>query len=182
MTVPTATRATVGVLAQTSRGVVPLQQTVIVVGSTTATLPVGAVATGAVGGMNLAMMAAGNPGGPQSGGTQGPSPASGGVDPMSLNIAGSTQIELFDGTIQAMRAQLRSNAAAFWKNALSQDGPIEIWEINGQRYLYNGNNRWHAALEEGVTIPADSIRIIDKTGSQIPTWPLDQMVRLPGTK
>jgi len=89
---------------------------------------------------------------------------------------------LFDGTVQAMRGQLRNDPAAFWKQALSQDGPIEIWEINGQRYLYNGNHRWHAAVEEGVTIPAENIRIIDKTGSQIPTWQPNQVQRLTGKK
>ncbi|MBV9122812.1 MAG: hypothetical protein JO112_05615 [Planctomycetes bacterium] len=105
-----------------------------------------------------------------------------GVDPRALNIAGSTQPELFDGTVQAIRQQLRNHPAAFWQQALSQDGPIEIWEIHGRRYLCNGNHRWFAALEEGVTIPVDNIRIIDKTGSQIPTWQLNQMTRLPGTK
>ena len=94
----------------------------------------------------------------------------GDIDPTSLHIVGSTQPELFDGTIQAMRQQFRNDPAAFWKQALSQDGPIEIWEINGQRYLSNGNHRWQAAaVEEGVTIPAENILIIDRTGSQIPT-------------
>jgi hypothetical protein len=104
------------------------------------------------------------------------------VDPTSLDVAGSTQLELFDGTIQAMRQQLRKDATTFWKQALSQDGPIDIWEINGERYLYNGNHRWHAAVEEGCLIPAENIRIIDKTGSQIPTWKLNQIKRLPGIK
>ncbi len=106
----------------------------------------------------------------------------GAVDPRSLNVVGSTQPELFDGTIQAMRVQLRNDSVSFWKQSLSQDGPIEIWEINGQRYLYNGNHRWQAAVEESVTIPAENIRIIDKTASQIPTWLFHQMQRLPGTK
>jgi hypothetical protein len=104
------------------------------------------------------------------------------VDPRSLNIAGSTQPEVFDGTVKAIRQQFRNDPAAFWKQALSQDGPIEVWEIHGQRYLNNGNHRWFAAVEEGVTIPAENIRIIDKTGSQIPTWQFNQMQRLTGTK
>jgi hypothetical protein len=81
-----------------------------------------------------------------------------------------------------MRQELRTNAAAFWKKSLAEDGPIQIWVINGKRYLYNGVHRWHAAMEEGVTIPPENIQVIDKTGSQIPTWLLDQMERLSGTK
>ena len=33
------------------------------------------------------------------------------------------------------------------------DGPIEIWEIGGERFLYNGNHRFHAAVLAGVEIP-----------------------------
>jgi len=103
-----------------------------------------------------------------------------GVDPKSLNIVGSTQPEFYDGIVQEMREQLRTDPSAFWTTTLGEDGPIEIWEINGKRYLYNGNHRWRAAVEENVAIPAENIRIVDKTGSQIPTWPLHQMHRLPG--
>jgi hypothetical protein len=104
----------------------------------------------------------------------------GDVDPKSLNIAGSPQPEFFDGIVQEMRHQLKNDPFAFWKTALSNDGPIEIWEIGGKRYLYNGNHRWQAAVEEGAIIPAENIRLVDRTGSQIPTWALNQRHRLPG--
>jgi hypothetical protein len=102
------------------------------------------------------------------------------VDPTSLNIIGSTQPEFYDGIVHDMRQRLRTDPSAFWKTSLNEDGPIEIWEIDRKRYLYNGNHRWHAAVEENATIPAENIRIVGKTGSQIPTWPLNQMHRLPG--
>jgi hypothetical protein len=101
------------------------------------------------------------------------------VQPTDLRIKGSTQPELFEGTIQGMVRQLQTDAPHFWQEALTNDGPIEIWEINGDRYLYNGNHRWHAAVEAGVEIPAEHIRIVPKTEASIPLWPLEDRVRLP---
>jgi hypothetical protein len=59
---------------------------------------------------------------------------------------------------------------------------LEIWEINGQRWLANGNHRYQAAIRAGVPIPSDHVRIIDKTGHTIPTWRFDQTSWLPGLK
>jgi hypothetical protein len=57
------------------------------------------------------------------------------IDPLSLNITGSTQPQLSAGTIAAMAQELQDSnrAAVFWQNSLKNDGPIEIWEIKGQR-------------------------------------------------
>ena len=100
----------------------------------------------------------------------------------SLNVKGGTQPELFQGTVDAMARELRTNPAKFWADALAKDGPIEIWEIRGERWLYNGNHRYLAAVQAGVDIPANHITIVDKTGSSIATWPFDQMTTLPGLK
>lgn len=70
----------------------------------------------------------------------------------------------------------------FWQEALARDGPIEVWVIQGERYLHNGNHRFHAAVQAGVGIPADHIRIMDKTGSQIPTFRFADLTWLSGTK
>jgi hypothetical protein len=104
------------------------------------------------------------------------------VDPNALGIKGSTQPEIFRGTVDAMVQQLRTNAAQFWQIALATDGPIDIWVINHERYLFNGNHRFQAALQAGVAIPANMIRIVDKTGSQIPTYLLMDLTWLPGFK
>ena len=45
----------------------------------------------------------------------------------------------------------------------SELGPIEVWVIRGERYLFNGNHRFQAALQASVEIPADLIRIVEKT-------------------
>jgi hypothetical protein len=103
------------------------------------------------------------------------------IDPLSLNIIGSTQPQLSAGRIAAMVQELQdpNRAAAFWQNSLKNDGPIEIWEINGQRFLYNGNHRWHAAVAAGINIPAVSIRVVQRPGCTIPTWPLNSLTRIP---
>jgi hypothetical protein len=102
--------------------------------------------------------------------------------PASLGIKGSTQPELFRGTVDAIARQLNADPARFWQDSLAHDGPIEIWVIGGERYLSNGNHRFQAALQEGVEIPADTIRIVDKTGSQVPTFLLEDLTWLPGFK
>jgi len=104
------------------------------------------------------------------------------VTPQALNIKGSTQPEVFQGTVDGMAAALHADAAAFWQNAVTLNGPLEIWEINGQRFLANGNHRFHAAVKAGVEIPDGAIQIVNRTGSVIPTFPLDQLDWLPGVK
>jgi hypothetical protein len=104
------------------------------------------------------------------------------VDPLSLDLKGSTQPELFRGTVDAMVQELRVDAAKFWQESLARNGPIEIWEINGERWLFNGNHRYQAAVAAGVAIPAAIFAIVVRTGSSIPTYPFDQMTWLPGVK
>ncbi len=100
----------------------------------------------------------------------------------ALNIKGSTQPEVFRDTVDAMANAVAADAPKFWQESVSKDGPLEIWEINGERYLYNGNHRYHAAVQAGVEIPDAAILIVDRTGSSIPTYPLDQLDWLPGFK
>ena len=102
------------------------------------------------------------------------------VDPKSLNITGSTQGELFSGDIAWMRQQLRNNPEKFWKDTVAEDGKIKILEIQGKRYLSNGNHRWHAAVDEGVTIPDWAIEFQLRPEYRGQLTPLDQMIRLPG--
>ena len=102
--------------------------------------------------------------------------------PQSLNLAGGTQPEIFGTTVEAMTQQLQADAAKFWQAALTQDGPIEIWEVNGVRWLYNGNHSYQAAIQAGVEIPVSHIKIVDMTGTAIPTWRFDQMVWLSAAK
>ena len=79
-----------------------------------------------------------------------------GVDPQALGIKGSTQPEIFEGTVDAIAKELRNDPTRFWQESFSTNGPMEIWEINGERFLYNGNHRFQAALREGVEIPPDN--------------------------
>jgi hypothetical protein len=104
------------------------------------------------------------------------------VSPQALNVKGGTQPEVFKGTVDAMVQELKTDPVKFWQDALATDGPIEIWEINGERWLFNGNHRYQAAIQAGADIPAANIKIVDKTGSTIPTWRFDQMTWLPGLK
>jgi hypothetical protein len=104
------------------------------------------------------------------------------IDPLALDIRGSTQPEVFSGTVDLIADLLRSDADAFWQEALQQSGPIEIWELGGERYLYDGNHRYHAAIRAGVGIPSEAIRITNKTGSTIPTFAFKDITWLPGLK
>ncbi|HZT83678.1 MAG TPA: hypothetical protein VFA26_25840 [Gemmataceae bacterium] len=104
------------------------------------------------------------------------------MKPHALNIKGSTQPEIYRGTVDAMVQELQADAAKFWQEALSKNGPIEVWEINGERFLYNGNHRYHAAVQAGVEIPDAMITIVDRSGSTIPKFPLTQLDWLPGVK
>jgi hypothetical protein len=81
-----------------------------------------------------------------------------------------------------MVRELTTDPAKFWQDALATDGPLEIWEINGERWLANGNHRFQAANRAGVEIPVSHVQIVDKTGLTIPTWRFDQMTWLPGLK
>jgi hypothetical protein len=104
------------------------------------------------------------------------------VTPQALNIRGSTQPEVFRATVDVMAQALQHDASRFWQEALNRDGPIEIWEINGERFLYNGNHRYHAAVQAGVEIPESSLLAKDMTGTVIPTFAMDQLTWLPGFK
>jgi hypothetical protein len=104
------------------------------------------------------------------------------MTPTSLDLRGGTQPEIFKATVDAMVLELLADPARFWQQALAQDGPIEIWEISGERWLYNGNHRYQAAVLANVEIPDSQIIIVDQTGSSIPTWRFDQMIWLAGVK
>lgn len=104
------------------------------------------------------------------------------MSPQSLNVQGSTQLEIYRGTIDAIAQRLKADSLAFWQASVAADGPIEIWEIQGKRYLYNGNHRYHAAVQVEADIPADAVRIVDMTGSTIPIFTLAQQVWLQGVK
>lgn len=104
------------------------------------------------------------------------------LTPQSLNLKGGTQPELYRGTVDAIANELLTDPTAFWQSALAQDGPIEIWEINGEFWLFNGNHRYQAALQARVEIPDSQVRIVAMTGTAIPTWRFDQMIWLAGVK
>lgn len=104
------------------------------------------------------------------------------LDPHSLGIKGSMQPELFEGTIQSMAGQMQSDPVQFWADSVAQDGLLVIWEINGERFLFNGNHRWHAAVEAGALIPAHAVQVVRKPASAVPTFRLQDMTRLPGVK
>jgi hypothetical protein len=104
------------------------------------------------------------------------------MNPNSLGIKGSTQPEIFRGTVDAMAQQLQADPAKFWRDALAKDGPIEIWDIDGDLYLFNGNHRFQAALQSGVDIPKDVIRVVHRAGCQVPTFLLENLIWLPGLK
>ena len=104
------------------------------------------------------------------------------MTPQSLSLKGGAQPEIFLGTVDAMIQELKTDPAKFWREALAKDGPIEIWEIKGERWLFNGNHRYQAAVQAGVDIPTSHIKVVDKTGVTIPTWRFDQMTWLSGLK
>lgn len=104
------------------------------------------------------------------------------VVPLSLNLKGGVQLEIFQGTVDAMVQELKTDPARFWQEALAKDDPIEIWEIQGERWLFNGHHRYQAAIQAGIDIPTTQVQIVAKSGSQIPTWRFDQMTWLPGLK
>ena len=81
-----------------------------------------------------------------------------------------------------MVRELTTDPAKFWQDALATDGPLEIWEINGERWLANGNHRFQAALRAAAAIPGDHVRILEKSNLAIPTWRFADMIWLPGMK
>ena len=104
------------------------------------------------------------------------------MQPHQLQIEGTTQPEVFVGTVDSMVQAIQRDANAFWQDAVANDGPIEIWTMNGRRFLYNGNHRFHAAVRAGADIPDFAIVLVDRSGSTIPTFPLSQVDWLPGFK
>lgn len=104
------------------------------------------------------------------------------MTPQSLNVKGGTQPEIYKETVDEMSQALLADAAAFWKTALVRDGPIEIWEVNGEAWLFNGNHRYQAAIQAGVEIPDEQICVVDMTGTAILLWRFDQMAWLSGKK
>jgi hypothetical protein len=104
------------------------------------------------------------------------------MSPQSLNVVGSTQPEIFRLTVEEMALALIADPAFFWANTIHTDGPIEIWEINDERFLFNGNHRYQAALATGADIPPDAVVVVDRSGSPIPTFRFDQMIWMPGRK
>ena len=102
--------------------------------------------------------------------------------PHALNVCGSTQPEVFEATVATMARMMKTNHARFWRDSVKGEGPIELWEINGARFIYNGNHRYHAAVRAGEDIPDDALRSIDKTGTNIPTFLLADLDWLPGFK
>ena len=104
------------------------------------------------------------------------------MNPQSLNVIGSTQPEIFRVTVDEMAQALLADADLFWSATVSQDGPIELWEIKGERFLFNGNHRYQAAIGAGTDIPIEAILVRDMAGSAIPTFRFDQMVWMPGRK
>jgi intein/homing endonuclease len=102
------------------------------------------------------------------------------VDAKDMKIVGSTQSELFEGDLAWMKQQLKDNPQQFWKTTVERDGKIKIIEIDGKRYLENGNHRWHAASEAEVPIPEWAIQVEVRTSYGGQLTPLDQMTRMPG--
>lgn len=96
------------------------------------------------------------------------------VNPDSLNVIGSLQPdltrEILDSMIQTMK-----EGKFDWDKAKENDGFIEIWEVNGNRYLANGNHRYYAAEHLGINIPKAQIIIIDKGNIEVPTFLRENM-------
>ena len=104
------------------------------------------------------------------------------MKPQDMNIKGATQPEIFQGVVDEMVAALLTDPEAFWQKALDEDGLVEVWEINGERFLFNGNHRYQAASRAGVEIPDSMVDIKNQSGSNIPTFYFHQMVWMPGVK
>jgi hypothetical protein len=107
-----------------------------------------------------------------------------GVDPRRLGVSGSTQPEIFAGTVSDMRQAMRSNHEAFWRESIKR-GPVRILEVESmdqRRVLEDGNHRFQAALAEELPIPDWAFRVELVTTWGSPIWPLHQQTWLPGRK
>jgi hypothetical protein len=104
------------------------------------------------------------------------------VTPQSLNVVGATQPDIYVGTVDDIVALLLADAAKYWQEWFSDDGPIAVWTINGERWLSNGNHRYQAAIRLNIEIPDTHVTFADMLGKAIPTWRFDQMTWLPGRK
>lgn len=104
-----------------------------------------------------------------------------GVDPKTLGIKGSTQPEVFEGTVDGMVTSLLADPDRFWAESTAKDGPIEIWKVSGELWLANGNHRFQAAIRAGLEIPNDFI-LRDMTSSPIATFPMETLTWMPGCK
>lgn len=96
------------------------------------------------------------------------------VHPTSLNVIGSLQPDLTKEILDSMIGKMKEGQFD-WNKAKENDGFIEIWEINGNRYLGNGNHRYFAAEQLGIDIPAAQIIIIDKSHTEVPTFLRENM-------
>ncbi len=103
------------------------------------------------------------------------------IDPYSLPVKGTTQPEIFRGTVDEMAEKLTQNPSKFWRESVAEDGPIEIWVINDSYFITNGNHRYQAALKTGATIPSEAIEVL-KSDSAIPTFSLENLTWMPGKK
>lgn len=104
------------------------------------------------------------------------------LNPLDLNIKGATQPEVFRGRVDLIVQALIEDPARFWQECLDKDDLIEIWVINGERYLFDGVHRYYAAIEAGEEIPDFVIDTKDETGSNIPTFRLDLLDWMPGVQ
>ncbi len=96
------------------------------------------------------------------------------VHPNSLNVIGSLQPDLTKEILDSM-IQKMEEGKFDWEKAKENDGFIEIWEVQGNRYLANGNHRYYAAEQIGIDIPPAQIVIIDKGNKDIPTFLRENM-------
>lgn len=91
------------------------------------------------------------------------------VNPNSLSVIGSIQPYLTRHILDSMIEKMQQGKFD-WEKAKDNDGPIEIWEIAGKRYLANGNHRYHAAWQAGVEIPQNQILVVNKGKIEVPTF------------
>lgn len=91
------------------------------------------------------------------------------VNPNSLEIIGSIQPYLTRSILDSMVEKMQGGKFD-WEKAKENDGPIEIWEIEGRRYLANGNHRYRAAQYAGINIPSNQVVVVHKGQMDVPTF------------
>ncbi len=96
------------------------------------------------------------------------------VYPKNLKVIGSLQADLTKEILDSMIDKMKEGKFD-WDKAKENDGFIEIWEINGKRYLANGNHRYFAAEQAGVSIPKAQILIMNKEKTEAPTFLRENM-------